>query len=72
MQSRTHSMIEVLLNIGTGFIISALLQQFVVAPLWNLQVSAMANLQITIFFTVVSVVRSYVFRRLANKIGHKQ
>ncbi len=49
MQSRTHSMIEVLLNIGTGFIISALLQQFVVAKIWNLQTSAIDNLAITIF-----------------------
>ncbi len=66
MQSAKHSMIEVLLNIGTGFIISALLQQYVVTPLWHLQVSAAGNLGITAFFTVVSVVRSYIFRRLAN------
>lgn len=70
MQTRTHSVIEVLVNIGTGFIISALLQQFVVAKIWNLQTSAADNLQITVFFTVVSVIRSYIFRRLANKVGH--
>lgn len=72
MQSRTHSLIEVLINIGTGFIISALLQQFVVAPIWNLQTSVAGNIQITIFFTIISVVRSYVFRRLANKLGHSK
>lgn len=69
MQSARHSLIEVLANIGTGFIISAALQQWVVTPLWHLHTSPTANLSITVFFTVVSVVRSYIFRRLANKIG---
>lgn len=72
MQSVRHSWIEVVANIGTGFVISALLQQYVVAPVWNLQTSAAQNLGITVFFTVVSVLRSFVFRRLFNKIGHKQ
>jgi hypothetical protein len=70
MQSAKHSLIEVLLNIGTGFIISALLQQYVVAPIWHLPPAFRSNLEITVFFTVVSVIRSYVFRRIANRIGH--
>jgi hypothetical protein len=70
-QSVRHSWLEVLTNIGTGFVISALLQQFVVTPLWHLPVSAAGNLGITVFFTVVSVVRSYIFRRVFNKLGRK-
>lgn len=71
MQSAKHSLIEVLANIGSGFIISALLQEFVVTPFWHLRVSSLDNLSITLFFTVVSIGRSYAFRRLANRIGNK-
>lgn len=69
MQSRKHTVIEVLSNIGTGFILSAILQQYVVTPIWHLQTSVMDNLGITVFFTVVSIIRSYVFRRIFNRIG---
>jgi hypothetical protein len=67
MQSKRLSLIEVLANIGTGFIISALLQQFVIGPIYNLPTSVSQNLEITIIFTVISVVRSYAFRRLFNR-----
>lgn len=72
MQSVKHSWIEVVCNIGTGFVISAFLQHYVVNPLWDLQMTPGDSVGITVFFTVVSVLRSFVFRRLFNKIGHKQ
>lgn len=68
MQSLKHSWIEVLCNIGSGFIISGLLQHFVVTPLWHLQTSFSQNLGITVFFTVASVLRSILFRRYFNKL----
>lgn len=71
MQTVKHSWIEVLCNIGTGFLISAGIQQWVITPIWHLPVSAANNLTITAIFTVVSILRSYVFRRVFNKIGHK-
>ncbi len=66
MQSKTHSLIEVLLNIGSGFVISVLLQQYLITPIYHLPTSGSQNITITIIFTVVSVARSYFFRRLAN------
>lgn len=75
MQSARHSLYEVLISTGAAFIISALLQHFVVNPLWHLESSPADSLGITVFFTVVSLVRSYYFRRffnwLFNKTGNK-
>lgn len=72
MQSAKHSFYEVLISTGAAFILSALLQHFVVNPLWDLESSVGDSLGITVFFTVVSLVRSYYFRRIFNKLGNKK
>lgn len=72
MQSIRHSWIEVILNIGSGFIISVLMQHFVVAPIWNLPTTLSQNIGITVLFTITSVIRSILFRRYFNKITVKQ
>lgn len=72
MQSVKHSWFEVLTNIGTGFILSAILQHYVVNPLWDLQMTPGDSIGITVFFTVVSVLRSFAFRRIFNKLGHNK
>lgn len=65
-QTRLGSLVEQLLNIGSGFIISSLLWAWVVQPVWGIQTSFAENLQITSLFTVVSVVRGYWWRRHFN------
>lgn len=71
MQSRLHSLIEQLLNIGSGFLISLCVWEFVVKPIWNIETSFVENLQITVLFTVVSLARSYAWRRAFNHFSHK-
>jgi len=72
MQSKTHSLIEVLANISTGFVISAFVQACIVPRIWpEVHTSFSQNMWITVLFTVVSIVRSYIFRRVFNKIGAK-
>lgn len=66
MQSRLESLIEQLLNIGSGFVVSLLLWSYVVVPLWGIQVSRQDNLAITALFTAASIIRGYVWRRLFN------
>lgn len=66
MQTRLQSFIEQLLNIGSGFLVSLLVWEFVVKPIWNIQTSHAENLQITLLFTVVSIARSYAWRRVFN------
>lgn len=66
MQTRLESFIEQLLNIGSGFLISLLVWELVVKPVWNLQTSFAENFHITALFTVVSIARSYTWRRFFN------
>jgi len=67
-----ESFIEQCFNIGSGFFISLMLWVLVVAPLWDLEVTFLDNLEITGLFTVVSVARSYVWRRYFNKRLHRR
>jgi len=71
MQTRTGSLTEQLLNVGSGFVISSLLQQFVITPLFDLDTSIAQNLGITVIFTIVSVARGYFWRRCFNRLTHK-
>lgn len=66
-QSKKGALVETALNIGSGFVISYLMWVFVVGPLFGLNTSLTDNLGITTLFTVTSVIRSYVWRRLFNK-----
>lgn len=64
MQTRKSSLIEQLLNVGSGFIISLLVWTYIVVPVWNIDVSMGDNLAITALFTIVSIARGYAWRRL--------
>jgi len=70
MQSRTRSLIEQLLNIGSGFFISLMVWEFIVKPVWEIQTNFAENLSITALFTVVSIARSYAWRRLFNRLDN--
>ena len=70
MQSRKHSLLEALLNTASGFITS-LLTQWLVFPWFNLHPSFHENLALTAIFTVVSIVRSYAWRRAFNTLQTK-
>lgn len=72
MQTRTRSLIEQLLNIGSGFLISLIVWEFVIKPIWSIQTNFSENIEITATFTVVSIVRSYVWRRLFNRLDNKK
>lgn len=64
-QSRTDSAIEVAVNILIGAAIS-LAAQAVIFPLYGIHASVGTHLGIVAAFTVVSVARQYVLRRLFN------
>ena len=63
MQTKTESIIERTLDIGTGFIISLLLYKYVILELEWLWTNAFL---VTLLFTVVSFVRGYLWRRYFN------
>lgn len=64
-QSRLGSLIESLMNIVIGYGV-ALLSQLVIFPIFNIHIPLSANLWIGVWFTVISLVRSYVIRRWFN------
>ena len=65
-QSRLESLVEASLNTASGFVVSLLAWRWIVAPFFGLPLDMASNLGVTTFFTVLSVVRSYVWRRLFN------
>lgn len=64
-QSRIDSVIEVAVNIAIGATVS-LVAQVVIFPMYGIHVGAGAHLGIVAAFTVVSVARQYVIRRICN------
>lgn len=72
MQTKKHSFIEQILNVGSGFFVSFLIWIFIIIPTWDLEVNMMDNIMITVIFTVVSVIRGYAWRRAFNAISVKQ
>lgn len=65
MQSKRSSFIEACLNTASGFVLSLVVWHFV-AMAYGIPMPFDQNLQITGIFTVVSIVRSYVWRRAFN------
>ena len=64
-QSKKHSFLESLLNVAAGYGI-AILSQIAIFPLFGIHIPLRDNLLIGLFFTVISVVRSYALRRVFN------
>ena len=69
-QTRLGSLIEAVINVAIGFIVSLILTA-VVLPAYGHAVTFAENLQITAIFTVASIARSYCVRRWFNARIHK-
>lgn len=69
-QTRLQSLIESLMNILIGYGV-ALLSQILIFPMFDIHVSIGTNLWIGAWFTVISLVRSYVIRRWFNRRLHE-
>lgn len=65
MQSRLGSFIETVVNMIIGFVV-ALISQLLIFPRYGIAVDMSANVEITAWFTVVSLVRTYFVRRWFN------
>ena len=66
-QTRTMSAVESIANVAVGYGV-AVATQAVVFPLFGLHASLADNLAIGAVFTVVSLARSYLLRRLFNRL----
>ena len=66
-QSRTHSALEVTLSTFIGLVV-AVLTQLIVFPLFDIHIDLDTNFLIASIFTVISIIRSYLIRRLFNHL----
>ena len=70
MQSKRESMVETLTNVSIGWFIS-FIANMLVLPLFGYNINLTDGLLISIIFTIISIVRSYVVRRWFNSKERK-
>lgn len=68
MQSRVMSLIEAISNVAMGYGI-AVITQIILFPMFGVYVSLGENHLIGATFTGVSLVRSYILRRIFNRVS---
>ena len=66
-QSKVSSVTEVCLNTASGFLLSCVLWRYVVVPYLGLEPNLADNVSVTLLFTVTSIARGYVWRRVFNQ-----
>ena len=62
-QKKIHSLIESLANVAIGYFV-ALASQLLIFPFFNIHVTLRDNIAIGLWFTIISIIRSYTLRRL--------
>ena len=67
-QSRSMSLIETCTSIAIGFVVSVIITALVM-PAYGHDVTLADNIQITLIFTVASIVRGYLVRRAFVRWG---
>ena len=66
MQSKVKSFIEACTNTASGIAV-AFAATFIVFPMFGYEATIEKSLYISLIFTVISLIRSYVIRRLFNR-----
>jgi membrane protein implicated in regulation of membrane protease activity len=65
MQSKLESLTEAIINTFIGFVI-AFISQLIFFPIVGVDVTLGQNFLLTVLFTLVSIIRTYVVRRYFN------
>lgn len=71
MQSKKLSLIETITNVISGFVVG-ICTQIVIFPFYGLKASFMANLSMTLIFSLTGFIRSYTVRRIFNRLAEKE
>ena len=71
MQTKFQSFLESALNIFVGYIV-AILSQLIIFPWFGIHLPIHENLLMGLFFTVISLIRSYFIRRWFNWLQIKK
>jgi|TARA_R110000744_G_scaffold879_2_gene3281 hypothetical protein len=70
MQSKRNSAFEATTNVAIGYLVSVL-ANVLILPLFGYNVTIGDSFAIGLAFTVVSLVRSYVLRRIFNRLDRR-
>ena len=70
MQSKRNSAFEAATNVAIGYLVSVL-ANVLILPVFGYNVTIGDSFAIGLAFTVVSLARSYVLRRLFNRLDGK-
>lgn len=65
MQSKKQSLIETLISVFLGWLIGVILN-LTVLPLFDYNITVTDSLLVSLIFTAISVIRSYIIRRFFN------
>lgn len=71
MQTKRSSFLESCVNVLIGYIV-AIASQLMIFPWFGINIPFHDNLLIGVYFTIISLIRSYVIRRWFNKKVLKQ
>ena len=71
MQSKKESLLESITNNIVGYSVNFFMN-LLILPIFGFNPSLSQNAKIGLLFTGVSLVRSYVLRRIYNKIGMRE
>ena len=66
-QTRLHSLIESCVNVAVGYIV-AVGSQTVILPLFGIRIGLGESAEMALWFTAISIVRSYALRRIFNHV----
>lgn len=66
MQSKKNSFIESIINVICGYFV-ALLSQIIIFPVFGIHATIQDNIMIGLWFTVISICRSYIMRRVFTR-----
>ncbi|MDY7537651.1 hypothetical protein QN372_00680 [Undibacterium sp. RTI2.1] len=69
-QTKKGSLLEAIINVLIGYTIN-MLANFFIFPIFGWQISLQQNLILGVFYTAISITRSYVIRRWFNRAIHK-
>lgn len=66
MQTKLESLFENVINVVSGLALSIWVVQPIAFKYYNIHTTMSQNIQLAIVFTLVSIARGYLFRRLFN------
>jgi hypothetical protein len=67
MRGNVRSLVESMIDVGSGFVLALLIQIFIF-PMFNLYPTILVGIKIALIFTVVSILRSWFWRLIFNKL----